>query len=80
MTTPHDDDLQADEGVNEASADSTGETDGGAGVSGAPAAASEAGRFKDESDPAPPVDTGLPETRSDAGPVGPGQQVEAGEG
>jgi hypothetical protein len=73
-------DLQADEGVNEASAASTDEPAEGAGVTGALAAASATGRPKDEYDPAPPVDTGLPQTRTDAGQVGPGQEVEAGEG
>lgn len=76
-------DLQADEGVNEGSAASTDEerTDQGQGVSGALAAASESGRPKGESDPAPPVGTGLPQTRSDTDDqVGPGQELSAGEG
>jgi hypothetical protein len=80
MTTPSDD-LPAGEGVNEASADGTDESTGGRGVSGALSAASETGRPKGEYDPAPPLDTGLPVTRTDTeGQVGPGQENEVGEG
>ena len=82
MTTP-DDDLQAGEGVNEGSAAATEEdsTEGAAGNTGALAAASETGRPKSEYDPAPPVDAGLPLTATDKGDqVGPGQELEAGEG
>jgi hypothetical protein len=78
MTTP-DDDLQAGEGVNESSADASAE-DSGRGVAGALAAASETGRPQGEYDPAPPLDTGLPQTRADDEQVGPGQELEAGEG
>jgi hypothetical protein len=78
MTTP-DDDLQAGEGVNEGSADGTTETDG-AGNTGALAAASESGRPKDEYDPAPPVETGLPGSSGTAGSLGPGQESQVGEG
>ncbi|HVM27171.1 MAG TPA: hypothetical protein VM433_05780 [Mycobacteriales bacterium] len=78
--TSENDDLTADEGVNEGSADSTEES-GGAGVAGALAAASETGRPKDEYDPAPPLDTALPQTRTDEdGQTGPGQELSAGEG
>jgi hypothetical protein len=79
-------DLQADEGVNEGSAASTaerhtGETNEGQGVSGALAAASQTGRPKGEYDPAPPVDTDLPQTRTDDDDqVGPGQELSVGEG
>ncbi len=78
MTTP-DDDLQAGEGVNEGSADSTQETDG-TGVTGELSAASEDGQPKGEYDPSPPVEMGLPTSTTGAGEVGPGQQLEAGEG
>lgn len=77
------DDLQAGEGVNEGSADSTAEgtPEEGTGVTGALAAASETGRPKDEYDPAPPLDAGLPQTRTDGDEqVGPGQELSAGEG
>lgn len=84
------DDLSAPEGVNEGSADSTaeshvsggsGETDEGTGESGALAAASQTGRPEDEYDPAPPLDTALPQTRTDHDDeVGPGQELSAGEG
>ena len=79
------DDLQAGEGVNEGSAAATdegsGETNEGQGVAGALAAASQTGRPEGEYDPAPPVDTGLPQTRTDrADQVGPGQEVQVGEG
>jgi hypothetical protein len=80
MTAPDDDELVAEEGVNEGSADSTSETNEGAGVSGALAAASETGRPAGEYDPAPPVDTDTPQTRATRDQVGPGQQVELGEG
>lgn len=78
-----DDDLQTDEGVNETSASATDEDTSGeaAGEMGALAAASETGRPTGEYDPAPPLEAGLPRTATDGDDqVGPGQQLEAGEG
>lgn len=81
MTTP-DDDLQAGEGVNEGSAAGTAEDSRqAAGNTGALAAASETGRPSSEYDPAPPLDAGLPVTATDRDDqVGPGQELQAGEG
>ena len=80
MTTP-DDDLQAGEGVNEGSAAATDEDATSGGDTGALAAASETGRPASEYDPAPPVDAGPPRAATDGDEqVGPGQQLEAGEG
>jgi hypothetical protein len=78
MTTP-DPDLTTDEGLNEGSADATGdtgETTEGAGEAGALAAASRDAEPAGEYDPAPPLDM----LTSDTQPAGPGQQLEAGEG
>jgi hypothetical protein len=77
--TSENDDLNAPEGVNEGSSDDAATRPGGL-KHGALAAASEDSRPKGEYDPAPPVDTGLPHTGTDADQVGPGQEVEAGEG
>jgi hypothetical protein len=76
-------DLTADEGVDEGSADATAESGGsgddGAGETGALSAASQDGRPTDEYDPTPPLDlAGAARTsREDAGP---GQQQQVGEG
>jgi hypothetical protein len=80
--TSENDDLNSPEGVNEGSAESTAESTAQAGgiEGGALSAASEDGRPKGEYDPAPPVDTGLPHTATEADEVGPGQELEAGEG
>lgn len=84
------DDLITSEGVDEGSRASateshvdggSGETDEGQGDAGALAAASQTGRPKGEYDPAPPLETGLPQTRTDhTEEVGPGQELSAGEG
>lgn len=72
-----DEELTADEGVNEASADSTAET---AGNTGALAAASQDGRPEGEYDPAPPVDMESDDSREARDKTGDGQQLQAGEG
>lgn len=75
MTTP-DPDLTTDEGLNEGSADTTGQTTEGAGEAGALAAASRDGEPAGEYDPAPPLEV----LSSDTQEPRTGQQLEAGEG
>ncbi len=75
MTNPSEDLLVTTEGVDEGSAASTAEESHPAPVPGGPVGAADPAGEESEATAAPPVDTGVGEQG-----VGPGQQLEAGEG